>query len=172
MYEPDRPVDVRAAVVPGPEGAAQVPVRIYTPVGAEEAGSGLPGLVYLHGGGYVLGSPDFCHSDLLRIADQVGALVVSVDYRLAPEHPFPAGLEDSYAALVWTAGHATELGIDPARRRTPPPRRLSGPAPKARWDSRGRPPRQGDRVVAPDQGLDVDRGHSRTSRAAANGMSS
>ena len=59
MYEPDRPVDVRAAVVPGPEGASQVPVRIYTPVGAEAAGSGLPGLVYLHGGGYVLGSPDF-----------------------------------------------------------------------------------------------------------------
>lgn len=83
MYEPDRPVDVRAAVVPGPEGAAQVPVRIYTPVGAEAVGSGLPGLVYLHGGGYVHGSPDFCHSDLLRIADQVGAVVVSVDYRLA-----------------------------------------------------------------------------------------
>ncbi|MFF6782796.1 alpha/beta hydrolase fold domain-containing protein [Streptomyces sp. NPDC012510] len=115
VYEPARPVDVRSALVPGPEGASQVPVRIYTPVGAEAAGSGLPGLVYLHGGGYVLGSPDFCHSDLLRIADQVGAVVVSVDYRLAPEHPFPAGLEDSYAALVWAAGHAAELGIDPAR---------------------------------------------------------
>ncbi|MDQ0834576.1 acetyl esterase [Streptomyces achromogenes] len=115
MYEPARPVDVRDTLVPGPEGAPQVPVRIYTPVGAEAADTGLPGLVYMHGGGYVLGSLDFCHSDLLRIADQVGAVVVSVDYRLAPENPFPAGLEDSYATLVWTAGHATELGIDPAR---------------------------------------------------------
>ena len=115
VHEPARPVDVRDTLVPGTEGAPQVPVRIYTPVGAEAADTGLPGLVYMHGGGYVLGSPDFCHSDLLRIADQVGAVVVSVDYRLAPEHPFPAGLEDSYAALVWTAGHAAELGIDPAR---------------------------------------------------------
>lgn len=115
VYEPARPVDVRDTLVPGPEGAPQVPVRIYTPTGAEATDTGLPGMVYLHGGGYVLGSPDFCHSDLLRIADQVGAVVVSVDYRLAPEHPFPAGLEDSYAALVWTAGHTAELGIDPAR---------------------------------------------------------
>lgn len=71
--------------------------------------------VYPHGGRYVLGSSDFCHSDLLRIADQVGAVVVSVDYRLAPEHPFPAGLEDSYAAPAWTAGHSAVLDIAPAR---------------------------------------------------------
>ena len=83
---------------PGSEGAPQVPVRLCTPAGAEAADTGLPGLVYLRGSGYVLGSPDFCHCDLLRIADQVGAVVVSVDYRLAPERPFPAGLEDSYAA--------------------------------------------------------------------------
>jgi acetyl esterase/lipase len=114
VYEPVKPVEVRDALVPGPEGAPQVPVRIYTPAEAA-APEGLPGLVYIHGGGFVLGDLDFCHSDLLRIADQVGAVVVSVDYRLAPEHAFPAGLEDCYAALEWTAAHAAELGIDPAR---------------------------------------------------------
>ncbi|AVV44721.1 esterase [Streptomyces sp. P3] len=115
VYEPVQPVDVHDTLVPGPEGAPQIPVRIYTPTAAGAEGAVLPGLVYMHGGGYVLGTLEFCHSDLLRIADQVGAVVVSVDYRLAPEHTFPAGLEDSYAALVWTTAHAAELGIDPAR---------------------------------------------------------
>ncbi|MEQ0558218.1 alpha/beta hydrolase [Amycolatopsis sp. NEAU-NG30] len=112
-YQPETPVEVRDRHVPGPQGAPRVPVRIYTPAGGTAPGR--PGLVYLHGGGFVVGDIEFCHADALRIADQVGVVVVSVDYRLAPEHPFPAALEDSYAALVWTAAHAAELGIDPAR---------------------------------------------------------
>nr|WP_194737057.1 alpha/beta hydrolase [Actinomadura sp. RB99] len=111
-YEPPVPVDVRDVAVPGPGGAPAVPVRIFTPAGA---GGRLPGLLYIHGGGFVLGSVDASHDDALCIAAEVGAVVLSVEYRLAPEHPFPAGLEDCYAALTWTAANAADLGIDPGR---------------------------------------------------------
>jgi acetyl esterase len=89
-----------------------VPVRIYWP--QSEPGN-LPIVVFYHGGGFALGDLD-THDPVAR-AHAVGAdaIVVSVDYRLAPEHPFPAGLDDSWAALQWTAEHATELGGDPAR---------------------------------------------------------
>jgi acetyl esterase len=93
-----------------------VPVRIYWPAGSsvEERGN-LPIVVFYHGGGFALGDLD-THDPVAR-AHAVGAdaIVVSVDYRLAPEHPFPAGLDDSWAALQWTAEHAAELGGDPTR---------------------------------------------------------
>jgi acetyl esterase len=111
-YEPPIPIDLREIAVPGPEGAPDVAVRVYTPV---ERDGDLPGLLYIHGGGFALGhAADFDH-ETTRLAAEIPAVVVSVDYRLAPEHPFPAPVEDCYAALVWTAGHAAELGIDPAR---------------------------------------------------------
>jgi acetyl esterase len=113
VYQPPRPVDVRDAAVPGPPGGPEVPVRVYTP--AAGGASDLPGLVYFHGGGFVTGSIELFHPDTLRIAAEAGVVVVSVDYRLAPEHPFPAPLEDCYAALSWVAGNAPELRIDPAR---------------------------------------------------------
>jgi acetyl esterase/lipase len=72
----------------------------------------LPGVVYLHGGGMIAGDP---RSDLPVVLDwveQAGVVLVSVDYRLAPEHPYPAGIEDCHAALSWTFAHAAELGID------------------------------------------------------------
>lgn len=98
--------------VPGPDGVAAVPVRIYTPV---EAPSGLPVVVYFHGGGWTIGDLD-THDGICRaIAARTGAIVVSVDYRLAPEHPFPAAVEDCYAVLRWVGGHAGELGGDPSR---------------------------------------------------------
>ncbi|QNI06660.1 alpha/beta hydrolase [Mycobacterium kubicae] len=90
-----------------------IPVRIYwPPVAAQE---NLPVVVFYHGGGWSLGSLD-THDPLAR-AHAVGAeaIVVSVDYRLAPEHPFPAGIEDSWAALRWVGEHAAELGGDPNR---------------------------------------------------------
>ena len=93
-----------------------VPVRIYWPPGSSAGEPGdLPIVVFYHGGGFALGDLD-THDPVAR-AHAVGAdaIVVSVDYRLAPEHPFPAGLDDSWAALQWTAEHATELGGDPAR---------------------------------------------------------
>ncbi|MFC5719401.1 alpha/beta hydrolase [Streptomyces gamaensis] len=109
---PSVPLDIRDTTVPGPPGAPDVPVRVYAPA---ERALGLPGVVYLHGGGFTMGSLDFAHAESLNIAAEVGAVVVSVDYRLAPEHPFPAGIDDCYAALEWTADRADELGIDPGR---------------------------------------------------------
>ncbi len=95
--------------IPGPRG--EIPVRIYTPEGQGP----FPVLVFYHGGGWVIGSIK-THDDICRVlARDVPALVVSVDYRLAPEHPFPAGVEDSYAALSWVAENAASIGGDPAR---------------------------------------------------------
>ncbi len=98
--------------VPGPEGDPEITVRIYRPV---DASGPLPGIYYIHGGGMVLGDIQGEDANATLICDQVGAVVVSVEYRLAPEHPHPAPVEDCYAGLVWTAEHAQELGIDPDR---------------------------------------------------------
>ena len=111
-YDAPVPLDVDELMIPGPAGAPEVRVRRYRPADRAEA---LPALVYFHGGGFVVGSVDLYDVDCRRIAAEVGAVVVSVDYRLAPEHPFPAPLEDCYAALVWVAEHADELGADPDR---------------------------------------------------------
>lgn len=99
--------------VPGPEGAPEVPIRIYRP----RAGApGLrPAVLEIHGGGFMTGSIDMMDPWCQIVAATVDAVVVSVEYRLAPEHPFPAGLEDCYAALRWTAEQAGSLGIDAAR---------------------------------------------------------
>ncbi|MGZ4676950.1 MAG: alpha/beta hydrolase [Acidimicrobiia bacterium] len=94
---------------PGPHGP--VPVRVYRPAGADPK----PLLVYYHGGGWVLGSLA-THDDICRrLATAVDAVVVSVDYRMAPEHLFPAAVDDSFAALTWAHAHAAELGADPDR---------------------------------------------------------
>ena len=98
--------------VPGPDGAPEVPVRIYKPINAT---AGLPGIYYIHGGGMVLGDIAGEDDTAAMVCDEVGAVVVSVEYRLSPEHPHPAPVEDCYAALVWMAAHADELGFDPAR---------------------------------------------------------
>jgi acetyl esterase/lipase len=87
-------------------GAPDVPVRIYRPRGAKGA------IVWLHGGGFVMGGLDVEHPWAARIAQGSGTVVVSVGYRLAPEHRFPAALDDAYAAVVWTSEHAAELGVD------------------------------------------------------------
>ena len=111
---PDRD-DVRKddRTVPGRPGEPDVAVRVYTP--ATEA-DGLRGaLVYIHGGGFMFGSIDMMDDACQTYAAEADAVIVSVEYRLAPEDPFPAGLEDCYAALVWTADNAAELGVDPAR---------------------------------------------------------
>lgn len=96
---------------PGPKG--NVGLRVYTPLNARAPL--LPGLVFFHGGGFVLGDLD-SHDGLCRtIANDSGCRVVSVDYRLAPEHPFPAAVEDCFAAAQWVAANAAELGIDAGR---------------------------------------------------------
>jgi len=96
--------------VPRPEGGT-VPVRVYRP--AEPAGP--VAVLDVHGGGFMVGDLDGNHAANLSIARQVGAVVVSVDYRLAPEHSFPAALDDCYAVLVWITEHAADLGIEPGR---------------------------------------------------------
>jgi acetyl esterase len=94
--------------IPGPAG--QIPVRVYTPTGTAP----LPMLVYFHGGGWVLGSLG-THDGICRsLANGAGCVVVSVDYRLAPEHRYPAAADDCYAATQWCAAHAAELGGDAA----------------------------------------------------------
>jgi acetyl esterase len=111
-YEPPRPLRIRNLTVPGPTGAPDVPVRIYAP--AQQVGE-LPGFLYLHGGAFCIGDLDVAHATVARVASEVGVVAIAVDYRLAPEHSFPAGVEDCYAALTWTAKYADELGIDTQR---------------------------------------------------------
>ncbi|WP_259464986.1 alpha/beta hydrolase [Streptomyces sp. TLI_171] len=95
--------------LPGPGG--ELPVRLYRP----SAGRSLPALLYYFGGGWTLGSIDTADALCRDLAAAAGCLVVSVGYRLAPEHPFPAAVHDCHAALRWVAGHAEELDVDPAR---------------------------------------------------------
>jgi acetyl esterase len=99
--------------VAGPAGAPDVPVRIYRP--SASSPERRPGVLYIHGGGFCVGSVETEHLGAMAAAAAAEALVVSVEYRLAPEHPFPAGLEDCYAALEWMASEARSLGIDPER---------------------------------------------------------
>jgi acetyl esterase len=99
-------MEIEDCMVPADPG---VPVRIYCPHQAHGA------IVWLHGGGYVMGDLDTEHPWAVRVTDGSGAVVISVGYRRAPEHRFPAALDDAYAVLAWTAGHAAELGIDPGR---------------------------------------------------------
>jgi acetyl esterase/lipase len=113
MYgEPDRSgVQVRDELVPGANGDPDVRLRIYTPDRVVA-----PAAIYdVHGGGFVVGSIDIFDGHNLRLARELGVVVVTVDYRLAPEHPYPAAIEDCYAGLVWTAKNADSLGIDPDR---------------------------------------------------------
>jgi acetyl esterase/lipase len=104
--EPVAQVDTR--VLPG---AVQIPVRVYRPSLAND----LPALIYFHGGGFVICNLD-THDRLCRsLANASGCVVVSVDYRLAPEHKFPVATEDAYSATRYVAEHAGEFGIDPSR---------------------------------------------------------
>jgi acetyl esterase/lipase len=104
-------LDVDDRSIPGPEGAPDVTVRVYRPTARAGA---VPAILYIHGGGFFVGSIDTEHAGSASLARELDVVVVSVEYRLAPEHPFPAGLEDCYAALVWLHGHADDLGVDPA----------------------------------------------------------
>jgi acetyl esterase len=95
--------------IPGPAG--EIPVRVYTPAGE----GAKPVIVYFHGGGWVVGELDTVDKPLRSLANRTGAVVVSVDYRLAPEHVYPAAFDDCYAATEWVAEHAGELGGNPAQ---------------------------------------------------------
>lgn len=103
---------VRELTMPGPAGA--IALRLYRPATGDPSAV-LPALVYYHGGGWVIGDLD-THDTLCReLANGSGCAVVSVDYRLAPEHRFPAAVDDAVAALRWVHDHAAQLHVDPAR---------------------------------------------------------
>jgi acetyl esterase len=107
--EPEVVARIENRTVSGPRG--EIPIRVYTPEGRAP----FPILVYFHGGGWVMGNLE-THDGLCRhLANAVGCVVVSVDYRLAPEHPYPAPTEDAYAATRWVAANAAAVGGDPAR---------------------------------------------------------
>lgn len=93
---------------PGTNGAADVDLRIYRPAGAT---GNLPGLLWMHGGGFALGDIELDDLMAAQMAKDVGCTVVSVDYRLAPEDPYPAAIDDCYSALEYIAGNASDLGI-------------------------------------------------------------
>ena len=95
--------------VPGPAG--DVPVRVY----ASERGGIRPALIYFHGGGFVFGNLDTHDAVCRALAKESGAMVISVDYRLSPEHKFPAAVEDSHAVTMWVAANAERLGVDARR---------------------------------------------------------
>ncbi len=97
--------------IPGPAGA--IPARFYEPPGLGLENR--PLIVYFHGGGWTIGDLDTCESVCRFLAASVPATVLAVDYRLAPEHPFPAAVEDALAAYRWAAANNTRLGVDPAR---------------------------------------------------------
>ena len=109
---PDEVAEVRDVTVPGPGGP--LPLRLYRGVGTDGAGA-LPCLLYLHGGGWVVGDLGSHDGVCRRLANLGACRVAAVDYRLAPEHPFPAAVEDAAAALAWVGAHAGDLGVDPAR---------------------------------------------------------
>ena len=103
---------VRETSIEGPERS--IPVRIYEPRKSPKGGA-VPIVLFFHGGGWIIGGLDTSDETLGVLCDLSGALVVSVDYGLAPEHRFPSGLEDCYASTVWAAKNASALGCDPRK---------------------------------------------------------
>ncbi len=95
-----------------PSSGNSVGARIYAPM---HSSGNVPAVLFFHGGAFVIGDLESEHARCLRYSADAGCVVVSVDYRLAPENPFPAGFDDSYAALLWTVEHAAELGVDTSR---------------------------------------------------------
>ncbi len=109
---PDDDVTIRDEFIPGPEGAPDVRVRLYT---HGKKAQDRPGVLYIHGGGYIMGSPEMCDGTCRKLVSEIGCVAASVDYRLAPENPYPAPLDDCYAALKWFSSHADALGVDAGR---------------------------------------------------------
>jgi acetyl esterase/lipase len=109
-------LEIEDRQIPGWEGDPEVSVRVYRPKAvAADHGTTVPGVLLIHGGGFVVGNVESEHAGAVLTAVDLGAVLVSVDYRLAPEHPYPAGLHDCYAALSFLHAESAALGVDPAR---------------------------------------------------------
>ncbi|MBN2041443.1 MAG: alpha/beta hydrolase [Spirochaetes bacterium] len=112
MMPPVPGVKIKDRMVPGPENSPEVGVRIYSP---ENSSGKMPALLWIHGGGYIAGSLTFDDYPMKQLCASIGCIIVSVNYRLAPENPFPAATEDCYASLKWMAASCEELQIDKSR---------------------------------------------------------
>src|ERR1700733_13806913 len=111
--EPPELKSVTPLAIPSPAGS--IPARVYTPVKLRKADDLAPCLVFFHGGGWVIGNLDSHDVVCRKLADEGQLIVISIDYRLAPEHKFPAAVNDVVAATTWIADHAKQLGIDASR---------------------------------------------------------
>jgi acetyl esterase len=111
--EPPELKSVVQLAIPSPHGA--IPARIYTPLKLRQNDGHAPCLVFFHGGGWVIGDLDSHDVVCRKLADEAELIVIAVDYRLAPEHKFPAAFDDALTATKWIAAHALELGIDTSR---------------------------------------------------------
>ena len=139
LAEPSALRSTEHRIIPGPAG--EIPVVVYTPEGEGPR----PVVLFIHGGGFFLGSAH-SHGPVAReIAARSGRVVVSVDYRLTPEHEFPAAVDDCFAALQWLAASAGDVGGDPAQ-------------PRGVRRQRGRQPQRGARAACPRRGRPGDRG--------------
>ena len=115
ITNPDPPElkSVEPLSIPSPHGS--IPARIYTPKKIRQAGGLAPGLVFFHGGGWVIGDLDTHDVVCRKVADEGELIVISVDYRRAPEHKFPAAVDDAITATKWVADHSRQLGVDASR---------------------------------------------------------
>jgi len=111
--EPPELKSVQPLSIPSPTGS--IPARVYTPMKLRQPDGLAPCLVFFHGGGWVIGDLDSHDVVCRKLADEGQLIVISVDYRRAPEHKFPAAVDDAIAAVKWIAGHAKQLGIDTSR---------------------------------------------------------
>lgn len=109
---PNPNISIEDSSIPGPAGAPDIAIRIYRP---NVPAASKPGILFLHGGGMILGNLETDSLAAAALCESTGSLVVSVDYRLAPENPAPAAIEDCYAALRWMHAASSSLGFDPDR---------------------------------------------------------
>lgn len=114
---PLAPEDVRIGevTIPGTDGAPATTARVYRPREVDPDATPSPALLWLHGGGFLIGSPEQDEASSIGFVRELGITVVAPRYRLAPEHPSPAALQDAYSALAWLSASAPGLGVDPAR---------------------------------------------------------
>ncbi len=113
LQKPEIPSDIRLTQIQiDAKDGYRLPIRIYKSTSIEK---NLPVMIWIHGGGFVFGSADMNDAYLFNLVRELGIMIVSVDYRLAPKYPFPTPLEDCYAALEWVFDHAGESGIDSTR---------------------------------------------------------
>ena len=115
VTNPEPPELKSAAPLAIPSPTGPIPARLYTPMRLRKTNGLAPCLVFFHGGGWVIGDLDSHDVVCRKLADEGQLIVIAVDYRLAPEHKFPAGVEDVVTATKWVADNARELGIDPSR---------------------------------------------------------